>query len=284
MESSKPSVTELFKQSFKFYQFLYHEPNWESCPVSITSRVYKVTDNINLPTSVFADGLSQDYKSLLHEASSNYIKEITSICSSHLRENVPIFPWMEYSAHEVYLALIMTKKRAKKTYKRINHNIIAHMCLIFSELNPDDFWFQYTNNYIINKSEDIKISCNSSPFDSEENNSFSSDPEHCSDHPQVSQDPPKIYEHKNDTSNLDTIKNLDSVRPKVRTPTPKRMESTPKQSKSAAFVSFDSADHSQLPPVFPGSNWQNYDSGFNTFMESPSASNKCDSLKGDSND
>ena len=269
----------MFKQTFKFYQFLYHEPNWESCPLSVVSRVHKIAENINLPSSVFADGLNQDYKSLLHAASSDYIKQITSICSTHLRENVPIFPWMEYSAHEVYLALIMTKKRAKRTYKRINHKIIAHMCLIFSELNPDDFWFQYTNNYIINKSEDITNSCNSS-FGSEEHHPCS-DPENNPDHhSQDQQDTPEIHEQQSDNSTLDTIGNLDSTRPKIRTPTPKRTESTPKQSKSVVFVPFKSIN---LSEVLPGDNSQNDDSGFNSFIHTP-VRNKGDSKSGGSND
>ena len=153
--SSKHSVRALFKQTFSLYQFYYHGQNWENCPAPIVAKVNKIVNNINLPSSEYAHSNSFDFKKELQGAADNFLCSVTEICDIHLQNNMPLFPWIEFSSHEVFLALIMTKKRAKKRYRKIRHDIISDMCEEFTVLNPSKFWFEYANNYIINKSEDI---------------------------------------------------------------------------------------------------------------------------------
>ena len=154
MDSQKASVRELFKQTFKLYQFFYHRPNWKSCPVSIVRKVEKVVQNINLPTSDYSFDTGS-FKNKLQGASANFIEEITKICDFHLHDNEPAFPWYEFSHHELFIAIIMAKKQAKKTYRKIDHGLINVLCQFFTDQDPTNFWFQYSNNYVINKSEDI---------------------------------------------------------------------------------------------------------------------------------
>ena len=268
---SKPSVKELFKETFKLYQFLYHEPNWKSCPLSIIMKVKKVVNNINLPTSVYSDTYTPyyDFKGRLDRASANFLEEITTICSDYLCKNESLFPWIDFSAHELFLALIMAKKRAKKVYRRINHDIIKKLCQELSEIDPGYYRFEYMNNYIINKSDEISSRSCSDSY------GLSSDSEHqeepSSQHDQ--ENAPDYLPNLDNNRENDTSKDTVSFKPKVKFQTDeKRKESTPKQS-NAVVVPFKSIDFSVLFPDGKPSEHEEAleqnDSGYNTFLDSP---------------
>ena len=256
MGSREFTVRKLFKNTFKWYQFSHTNKNWSTCPQSIVSRIYKVVDNINLP--IFDNC---DYKDGFQNAANSFIKEITSIAKSHLLDSPigSLFPWDDFSSHEMFVALIMAKRRAKRKYHRINHDAIKELCEVISSLYPEKFCFQYINNRIINKSDNI-------------------DPDTLSDHDcqccDCSVGPlPEPDSNSAQTQEIETevISNLPTpIPPQHRTTRgkPRREESTPKPNK---VVPVKSGDSSYSPTLHNSTDFATSinDSGYSTFTEAP---------------
>ena len=149
---SQPSVKELNKQTFKCYQFIHHQKNWLKCPPSIVSRVDKIVDNINLPQTEYEEYIDTN-GALIYEAN-KFIGKITEICQRHT-SRTPLFPFEKFTAHQVFIALIVTKKRAKNTYRKINHDHIKDICQMFNKLAPKKFLFHYVNKLIVDDSCEV---------------------------------------------------------------------------------------------------------------------------------
>ncbi len=169
------------------------------------------------------------------------MQDIHKICNSHLFYNAPDFPWDDFSAHEVFIALIMAKKRAKKVYRKVRHEIIKDMCESMSDLDRTKYLFEYSNNFIINKSDTITLSHDSS---SEEFFPFM---DILNDNPDNAQ-----------ASKEDTPQDIPTISPCFSNKTISHRKSTPKSSK---------------PHCTPGSTHRSSDfnktndSGYKTFHE-----------------
>lgn len=162
-----PELKSLFNKFFKAYQFYHHGENWKDCPRSILRKVDRIISSIKVPKSPNenANIILEKFRKELDTLSSDFTSDLSTTCYEFYMENPVIFTnnLQCVISNHIVLALIMTKKWAKKTYKKINHSIINDMCEMLNESYPANFKILYINNFIIDQSDTL-----STPVDSED--------------------------------------------------------------------------------------------------------------------
>ena len=212
--------------------------------------MYKIVENINLPQTDYGDDPDCDVNTDLIYEANKFISKIKGICQNHTSK-APKFPYVKFSAHQVLLALIVTKKRAKKAYRKINHGYVKDMCQIFNRMAPQKFRFHYINNLIVDNSSEI----NSNSEDCS-NNIVSSALNDTTDTVQDGSESPSSQETDQSSVHFFSPKPTSSRRKQVSTPKP-------------TCIRGQYHDHSESDIDRLHLN----DSGYRTFIASPTGSN-----------